>query len=99
MQQNKINLLNAIKTISVNSEIAGNVIVDAIKSIPTPEMELQRLIEKQRQRQEATVKNISSVVNTEKIIADPVEVIEEPVSVKAKITVDKQYLDLLKGVK
>ena len=99
MLQNKVNLLNAIKSISANSEVSGSVIVEAIKAIPTPEMELQRLIEKQRLKQEATVKNINSVVNAEKIIADPVEVVETPTSVKANITVDKQYLDLLKGVK
>jgi len=97
--QNKQFLLDAIKAINTASLIDSEAVIEAINSIPTPEMELERLIEKKRIQQENTARNIRSVNNSEKIIAAPVEPPKEEVTVKAKLSVEKQYLDLLKGVK
>ena len=61
MIQNKINLLNAIKNINEFSITPNVDIIDAIKAIPTPEMELQMRIAKEKLRREATIKNINQV--------------------------------------
>jgi hypothetical protein len=97
--QNKQFLLDAIKAISDTKETDSKSIIEAINSISTPEKELEKLIEKRRQQQEITAKNIRSVKNIEKIKAAPIETPKEEVFVKAKLSVEKQYLDLLKGVK
>jgi hypothetical protein len=97
--QNKQFLLDAIKAINTSSLINSAAVIEAINSIPTPEMELEKLIEKRRQQQEITAKNIRSVKNVEKIKAAPVELPKEEAPVKAPLSIEKQYLDLLKGVK
>ena len=97
MIQNKINLLNAIKNINEFSITPNVDIIDAIKAIPTPEMELQMRIAKEKLRREATIKNINQVTISEKVIAAPVEETIKPEPVKAGLTIDASYLDLLKG--